>query len=262
LAEIFYYYFYDKDKIAQPKYEDPEVQRLTALYSTQIEEFRKKLLKREKEEWSHILTWFDDYRLYCSTGKGKKEGVARGRFYLNIKQEHIVDLFDQVIEAFRSSYIVRSIINIPRQPMRGGASIMKFTVEDESERTVLEILGELYSKNPSAFDEDTPLFTLAARDLSGKKMTGIGFSESPPSGKSFEFTRAEILAKVYIKARNSGLSVFDPKFDFEKAFSDACLEYGVDPKEPAFNLYRVASPREIFFWIRVLDRAAKERREF
>lgn len=242
LYELFYDDFYNNN-IDNPKYKegDPAVQRLAREYSVQINAARENLL-REAQRGRGLTPKDNGYWLYCNTNGGFRNQAALGRFYFNLKLEHVGRVFSKTAEAFRGAGL-HSQMKIPmagdaRKFNRLDKMVVYFDAEEEQK--VLQVLENLYRSNPEAFDETgTPRFTAEVKNQRGEKMAGIGFAEEPPfRNESFGSIRAKVLADVYIEARNSRRSINDPNFDFESAFRRVCLKYQVDPQNPAFNLQR------------------------
>ena len=169
-----------------------------------------------------------------------KEG-KEGRIYLNLKPKEVSSFFSKAVEAFQSAGLhIRT--KIPRE---GNAETfnrfdkMVVYFSEKEEEKVVEVLENLY--NQDAFDEDTPAFTGEIRDKKGEVMRGIGFGEKPSIPHvSFGQIRSRILSVVYRQAKDSGLEVYDPEFDFKKHFQEACKKHNVNPDNPAFNLSTTA----------------------
>jgi hypothetical protein len=242
LDELFYHDFYSTN-IDNPKYRegDPAVQRLANEYSAQINTVRENLL-REAQKGRGLMLMDNGYWLYCKTNGGFRNQTALGRFYFNLKPEHVGQFFFKAAEAFRNAGLHTRM----KIPMIGDAKAfnrfdkMVLYFDAEEEQKVLQVLENLYRSNPEAFDETgTPRFTAEVKNQRGEKMGGIGFAEEPlVPNESFGTIRAKILAAVYLEARNSRRSISDPSFDFEASFRRACLSYRVDPRNPVFNLRR------------------------
>ena len=242
LDELFYHDFYNNN-IDQPKYreDDAEVQKLAGEYSTQINAVRDNLLR--EAQGGRALTPIDNgYWLYCNVNGGFRNHAALGRFYFNLKPEHVAQVFSKTAEAFCDAGLHSQM----KIPMVGDTEVfnrldkMVVYFDAEEEQKVLQVLENLYGNNPEAFDETgTPRFTAEVKNQRGEKMVGIGFAEEPPfRNESFGSIRAKVLADVYLDAKHSGRSVFDPNFDFGASFRTACLKYQVDPQNPAFNIKR------------------------
>lgn len=241
LTDLFYDFY--NTNIDNPKYRenDPEVQQLIREYSKQREKIEEDL-RKETQRGRGLSIGYDlgNYWLYVNTNGGLRDRNAIGRFYLNLRPENICSFFYKAAERFRDSGL-HVQMKIPRMVdanifNRLDKMVIYFSTEEE--QGVLQVIENLYRSHRNAFDETgIPRFTAEIRNQQGEKMAGIGFGEEPAlRGKSFGEIRAYILAQIYNEAKQSGLSILDPRFDFEAAFRRACLSYQVDPRNPAFNL--------------------------
>lgn len=88
------------------------------------------------------------------------------------------------------------------------------------EKEALALVEELSRQNQGAFDNTgIPKFT-------AKIAEGVGFGQQPPdNSESFGTLRAKALASVYEEAKNYGLSLSDPKFNFEESLRGAFEHY-------------------------------------
>lgn len=252
LEEIFYHEFYNK-KIDELEYnpDDPKVQELEKTYTAQVAKVRENLLRESQSEYGLMRLMLIDngYWLYCNVNGGLRNQTALGRLYFNLKPEYVAQFFSQVIYTFRN----KGLHIQTKIPLKGNAMMfnrfdkMVVYFDAEEEKEVLQIIENLYHNDPKIFDKTgIPRFTAEVRDENGEIMTGIGFGEEPIfRNESFGTIRSKILASVYLDAKYSGLSVIDPRFDFESSFRRACIKYQVNPQNPAFNLSRVSELPEL-----------------
>lgn len=242
LDELFYHDFYNNN-IDELKYrkDDPRVQMLEQEYTAQVAQVRENLL-RQAQGGRGLMLMDNGYWLYCDVNDSFRNQAALGRFYLNLKPEHVGKIFAQAADIFRNEGLHSQM----KIPLRGDVDVfnrldkMVVYFDAEEEQKVLQVLENLYHSNREAFDETgTPRFTAEVKDGKGESMAGVGFGEEPAfRNNSFGTIRAKILADVYLDAKYSRLSVSDPRFNFESSFRRACMKYQVDPQTPAFNLSR------------------------
>lgn len=247
LEDIFYHDFYNRN-IDNLKYQesDPAAQRLKEAYKKSVDAVQENLVRemnaKIEKGGSDIMPMANEYWLYCNVNGGCRGTTDLGRFYLNLKPEQAPQFYTQVVEAFRRTGL-HAQMKIPRAVdadafNRLDKMVIYFNATEEKQ--ALRVLETLYRGNQAVFDETgIPRFTAEVCDASGKSMIGVGFAEEPPfRNESFGLIRAKVLAEVYLNAKHSGLTISDPRFDFEVSFRRACQQYQVDPINPAFNLSR------------------------
>ncbi|MGQ9702913.1 MAG: T3SS effector HopA1 family protein [bacterium] len=235
LKNFFYQKFYSTD-IDNSKYRTDNLKALLKVlllaikYRGQVKNARKELLQEG------IVPNDNNYWLFVNTNGGYYYQSGLGRFYFNLKPEHVAKIFSETARAFQRAGLHSQM----KIPMVGNVMVfnrldkMVIYFDAEEEQKALQIIEDIYSNNSEAFDETgIPRFTAEVKNQRGEKMAGIGFGEEPLfENESFGSIRAEILAEVYFVARNSHHSISD----LEAAFVKACLNYQIDPKNPAFNL--------------------------
>jgi len=156
--------------------------------------------------------------LYCIINEGVDRRKSIGKFYLNLKPEEITNFFGKAVRRFFERGLNIQI----KIPKNGKPEILRrvdkvvIYFRPKEEKLVLEVLEELYNENSEAFNEGIPPFSLEVINRNNKVMNGIGFGEeSFIPYTSFGWVRSEILAEVYIRARN------DPNFSFKEVFKEA-----------------------------------------
>lgn len=242
LGELFYHDFYNKN-IDELKYREGDlvVQQLKKEYAESVKAVQEKLLQ-EGESGRDLVPMDNGYWLYCNVNGGFRNKEGLGRFYLNLKPEHVGRFFAEANEQFLDAGLHSQM----KIPLFGDADTfnrldkMVIYFDAEEEQKTFQILENLYHSNREVFDETgTPRFTADVKNSRSVSMAGIGFAEEPPfRNESFGTIRARILAEVYLDAKYSYFSISDPQFDFESSFHRACTKYEVDPMNPAFNLSR------------------------
>jgi hypothetical protein len=245
LSDFIYYKFYSAN-IGEIRYriDDPAVQELIEDYNNQINDVREKLkevnLKEDLNKKGLSINIIEKgYWFYVKINGGLPKKAVIGRFYLNLKPEYLIQFFYNAVITFTNEGL-HCEMKIPREGRvddfnRFDKMVIYFHADEEQK--VLKVLEKLYEENPEAFNTDISPFTAEVKNSQGEIMSGIGFGEEPLIlNTSFGIIRSQILAEVYNEAKKAGLSIDDPRFDFESAFRKACLRYKVDPQNPAFNL--------------------------
>ncbi len=237
LDDIFYHDFYSRND-DNPKYKEDDlaIQELKRKYTVSMEEVLKKL-EREKNK---ILVNPHGYWAYCNVNGGVGNKSNLGRFYLNLKPEYVDDIFVKTLELCQGSGLHVEM----KVPKKGSADtfnrhdkmVIYFSAEEENK--MMSVINMLNNNNSRAFSETgIPRFAAGVKNLKNEKMTGVGFGEEPTQDReSFGTIRADILSAVYKDAKYRGLSINDPRFDFNSSFELHCQKFNVDPKNPAFNL--------------------------
>lgn len=165
------------------------------------------------------------YEINGSYDKNK----SLGRVYINTKTEYTPEIFGNLTKRLQEDGVHCEI-----KTSRGGEndssrveSMVIYFNGTESGRLYNTLLN-LYTDNSEKFDNEIPRFTRQLKD-----MPGISFGEEPVMpDESFNYVRAQILARVYYKYKRSN---FDENFDFIREFQDACSSFQVDSKDPSKN---------------------------
>src|SRR3989344_619953 len=240
LDEFFYHEFYSQSRENLKYSSQDENFNEKALY------YRKSIEKIEKmvKEWNDPKTkllgdlYWSYYRL-----NGEHHSKEIGRYYLNLKPEKLSAVLQKAILDFGVSG-AHLDMKVPRQ---GSANTfnrvdkMVIYFDKLEEKEVISALTKIYRDNKDSFDDTgIPPFTEQVKDLDGKIMMGIGFGEEPriPEGSSrlsFGQLRMKALAMVYKEAKQAGVPIYDPKFDFDSSFRGACERFKIDPDRLARN---------------------------
>ena len=212
LARFFYDKFYNANiSKSEGEYNDR--------YKLKVYEVVRSLLEKDEERKKiSILDVPDTDWLYCIINEGVDRRKSIGKFYLNLKPEEITNFFGKAVRRFFERGLNIQI----KIPKNGKPEILRrvdkvvIYFRPKEEKLVLEVLEELYNENSEAFNEGIPPFSLEVINRNNKVMNGIGFGEeSFIPYTSFGWVRSEILAEVYIRARN------DPNFSFKEVFKEA-----------------------------------------
>lgn len=241
LDDIFYRDFYSANTDNSEYIEnDPRVQELKRKYAVSINMAWDKYGNGNSGERDILITAMNSYWTYCYVNQGTMDINNIGRFYFNLNPEYVGNILIKVAEMFQENGLHVEM----KVPTKGSAftfnrhdkMVIYFNAKEE-EKT-MRVIEMLHSNNNEAFDETgVPRFAAEMKDSSNKKMKGVGFGEEPKQDReSFGTIRVKILSKVYQDAKCCGLSINDPRFDFNSSFERYCKEFQVDPKNPAFNL--------------------------
>jgi len=158
------------------------------------------------------------------------------RVYFNVKPKDMTYVFEQ-LAAYCESWGVRVDMKIPEIGNEQTLSRMDRMVMyyNSSEAEVInKILLNIHKYNHDKFETNgIPRFT---KKIIG--MDGISVGQEPSGSKeSFGQLRCKILAKVYeeyMRSVEMGMPFNSDNFQYN--FRHWCIEYGVNPDEPAFNL--------------------------
>ncbi|MDF1498633.1 MAG: T3SS effector HopA1 family protein [Patescibacteria group bacterium] len=241
LYDIFYRDFYTKNN-DNLKYRenDQTTQELKIKYADSIEKLRKEFGYVEKQ--NILVKAYDSYWTYGKVNQGVVNYNNLGRFYLNLKPEHIGDILRKTLELSQRSGLHVTM----KVPTNGDASTfnrhdkMVIYFDAGEEDKIMRVINMLYDNNSGAFSETgIPRFAAEVKNLKNEKMIGVGFGEEPTGFNnevSFGQIRAKILEGVYKDAKYQGLSINDPMFNFNSSFNLHCKKFRVNPENPAFNI--------------------------
>jgi hypothetical protein len=187
----------------------------------------------------------DGYWMGIDTNGGMKRlKEPIGRFYLDVNPKKLPQFFDEFIAQARIAKLNLQAKMIDMVPDDEAAE-EKFNRSDKmvvyfpqsQDAAVLGILESLHGRYEKDFLEERPRFTAGLKNSKGATMQGVGFGQEPRvKGGSFGDTRSKFLAEVWQDATKQGLSISDPKFDFNGSMEKSCRTYGVDPQNFAFNV--------------------------
>ena len=158
------------------------------------------------------------------------------RVYFNVKPKDMTYVFEQ-LAAYCESWGVKVDMKIPEfgndQTLRRMDRMVMYYNSSEAE-FINKILSNIHKYNHDKFEKNgIPRFT---KKIIG--MDGISVGQEPSGSKeSFGQLRCKILAKVYeeyMKSVEIGAPFQSENFQYN--FRYWCIEYGVNPDEPAFNL--------------------------
>lgn len=192
---------------------------------------------QESRESKQVQTKYWDV-VFIRGGLGDKTNI--GRFYLNVKPNYVIEVFDILKDELEKSNIGCQIkkahdLGNPQTRQRTDKFVLYFNPKDQEQ--ILEVIQQLYDSNKEMFDNDVPQFTARVKTKNGDFMSGVGFAEG---GKSFGLRIAEILAyaycRTYCEERKNPDYVVDYSSKFNEAFEEKCEKMNMDPKNPAFYL--------------------------
>jgi hypothetical protein len=247
LSDFIYFSFYHVDE-DNKRYEagSADFDKMRTGYEAAIRQIYPKLHRESRalNKESDLEMGGDAYwaGAFINEGQNKlKEPV--GRFYVDINPEKLPQFFDEFIARARTEKLNLEV-KIPRIVSDDESAEEKFNRYDKmvvyfpqsQDAAVLSIFESLHGRYEKDFLEERPRFTAGLKNSKGATMQGIGFGQEPRmKGSSFGDTRSKLFAEVWQDAEKQGLSISDPKFDFNGSMEKSCRTYGVDSQNFAFN---------------------------
>lgn len=246
LEDIFYDLYYSADASLQVyRQGDGNFERTKIRYETEASEVLHKFLALSQKYKTMEVPPISPGKksiekgcVYFKVNGGIEHGKKTGRLYLNIRPEFLPKFYEEALTAFfRGRVRIEAKISqkgAPQDFNRYDKMVIYFN--EESERSVIRIMQDLYRQNNQIFLDSAPRLTSPIVDREGNFMKGVGFGEEPAGNGnqgSFGNVRAKILSEVYRAAQRENFSLDDPQA--QRVFEDSCRKYGVDPQNPAFN---------------------------
>jgi hypothetical protein len=242
LANVFYNLFYNNNR-KNPEFvggEEKFKKSRINFYKSKLKA-REEILKKENTTDLRVITESEDYWLAVNLNGGLNlKNEALGRIYFNLNPDRLHYFFKKAIDKFLERGIAAQMKILNQEEVEDFNRSDKMLIYFSSwqEAAVIRAIEDLHREEKSVcdFSFDHPKFTVPVRDYEGTWISGISFGEEPIDHEnSFGILRMKILEEIYHKAELQNLKVYNPKFNLKRAYAEACIKYGVDPENSAFN---------------------------
>ncbi len=239
-ADIFYDLFYSENFENDGTSADPRMlEEMVRVYNEEAEKTDKLLTEHTQFDETFVGRVNPGWIQFGINDGVDRKKEALSRFYMNLRPELapalLRGLFELGIsEGFRFEAKIAKETD-SNEIKRYEQMVMYYpTIEHDK---IIEFIARFHDQYARYFKDDIPEFASRVGHFeTGQVLSGIGFAEDPKSGKSFGMVRTEILAELYEESLHEGINAADPRFRLGTRFRAKCREFGVDPKEPAFNL--------------------------